>query len=601
MPLAIEDYALLGDCKTAALVGRDGSVDWLCWPRFDGAACFAALLGKPEHGRFLLAPADAGPPATRAYRDGSLVLDTHFERDSGRVTITDFMVPGSNHSTLIRLARCTEGEVAMQMRLRLRFDYGESVPWVTRLEGEHGGISLVSGSQRAVFRTSETLRGEDMATVSDFRLQQGQEAWFVLREGPSWEPPAPAVAPHEALRLTERFWSNWSSRCQIDGRWGRLVMRSLITLKALTFEATGGIVAAPTTSLPEQLGGVRNWDYRYCWLRDATLTLDTFMAAGYYEEASAWADWLHRAVAGSPGQVQIMYGITGDRRLDEWEVDWLPGYEGAAPVRIGNAASTQLQLDVFGEVMQSLHRARSAKLLSEDSWSLEVELLEHLERIWEKPDDGLWETRGGREHFTYSKVMAWVAFDRAIQDMEAHKLPGPVERWRGVRDRIHKQVCAKGFDTEKNSFTQVYGKPALDASLLLIPMNGFLPYSDPRVRGTIEAIERELLQGGFVLRYRTDEDGHTDDEAQKASDGLPPGEGAFLACSFWLVGAYVAQGRHDEARKLFERLAGLANDLGLLSEEYDTKARRLVGNFPQAFSHLALVEAALTLGSAAKA
>ena len=588
MSLPLEDYALIGDCKTAALVGRDGSIDWLCWPSFDSAACLAALLGTPEHGRFLLAPANPGPPATRAYRDDSLVLDTNFTTDTGRVTVTDFMVPGLSQSTLIRLARCTEGEVPMQMKLRVRFDYGESVPWVRRLEGEHGGISLTSGSHRAVFRTSEMLRGEDMMTVSDFTLKQGQEAWFVLREGPSWESPAPAVSPHEALRATNRYWSNWSSRCKLDGRWGSLVMRSLITLKALTFDATGGIVAAPTTSLPERLGGVRNWDYRYCWLRDATLTLDTFMAAGFQEEASAWADWLHRAVAGSPGQVQIMYGIAGDRRLDEWEVQWLPGYENSAPVRIGNAASTQLQLDVFGEVMQSLHRARAAKLLSEDSWALEVELLEHLEQLWEQPDDGLWESRGGRQHFTYSKVMAWVAFNRGIQDIEKYQLPGPADRWREIRDRIHAQVCEKGFDAGLNSFTQVYGKKALDASLLLIPTNGFLPYSDPRVQGTIAAIERDLLQDGFVLRYRTD-------DGKASTDGLPPGEGAFLACSFWLVGAYVAQGRKDDATKLFDRLAGLANDVGLLAEEYDTHARRQVGNFPQAFSHLALVEAALTL------
>jgi len=589
MSLPLEDYALLGDCTTAALVGRDGSVDWLCWPRFDSGACFAALLGGPEQGCWLLAPAADGPPAKRAYRDGSLVLDTVFERDGGTVQVTDFMVPGASHSSLVRLVTGLHGRVKMRMELRMRFDYGLSVPWVQRLEGEHGGVSLTSGPARVALRASETLRGEDMATRAEFETEPGKQAWFVLRYGPSHEPPAPALSPNAALQDTERYWKFWSERCKLAGPRSDLLKRSAIVLKALTFEATGGIVAAPTTSLPECIGGVRNWDYRYCWLRDATLTLDTLMAAGYDEEASAWAEWLHRSVAGSPDQMQIMYGITGERRLDEWEVKWLPGYEGSKPVHIGNAASEQLQLDVYGEVMDAMHRARGANLLTAAAWPLQCELLKHLEQIWELPDDGLWESRGGRQHYTFSKVMAWVAFDRAISDAERWKLAGPLDRWREIRDRIHAQVLKKGFDRKRNTFTQIYGKPALDASLLLIPFSGFLPHGDPRVLGTLAAIERELMQDGFVLRYRTENHGTGTD------DGLPGSEGAFLACSFWLVSAWAVQGRKKEAYDLFARLCACANDVGLLSEEYDTSAKRLVGNFPQAFSHLALVQAALTL------
>ena len=593
MPLPIEDYALLGDCRSAALVGRDGSVDWLCWPRFDSAACFAALLGTPEHGRWLLAPVEDGPPAKRSYRDGSLVLDTVFERDGGAVQVTDFMVPGHAHGSLVRLVQGLRGRVRMRTEIKMRFDYGLSVPWVRQLEGEHGGISLTAGPERAVLRASEQLHGEDMMTVSEFESEVGKQSWFVLRHGPSHEPPAPALAPNQALHVTELYWQYWSDRCKLTGPHAEWLKRSVIVLKALSYDPTGGIVAAATTSLPEQLGGVRNWDYRFCWLRDATLTLDTLMAAGYQEEASAWADWLHRSVAGSPDQVQIMYGIGGERRLDEWEVPWLPGYEGAQPVRIGNAASNQMQLDVYGEVMDSIHRARKANLLTQESWSLQREMLDHLEQIWEQPDDGLWETRGGRQHFTFSKVMAWVAFDRAISDAETYKLDGPLDHWREVREHIKAQVLEKGFDEKRNTFTQVYGKSALDASLLLMPFSGFLPHGDPRVLGTIAAIERELVQDGFVLRYRTDE--ADKDQGNATKDGLPPGEGAFLACSFWLVSALAVQGREADAQKLFGRLCGLANDLGLLSEEYDTNAQRLVGNFPQAFSHLALVQAALTL------
>jgi GH15 family glucan-1,4-alpha-glucosidase len=587
--LPIEDYALLGDCKTAALVGRDGSVDWLCWPRFDGPACFAALLGSPENGRWLLAPAQDGPPAKRSYRDGTLVLDTVFERDGDAVRVTDFMVPQSPNSSLVRLVEGLRGRVPMRMELRMRFDFGMSVPWVRRLEGEHGGISLTAGPERVALRASETLRGEDKATIAEFDAEPGRQSWFVLRHGPSYEQPAPALPPHDALRTTERYWRYWSDRCQLSGPRTDLLKRSLLVLKALSFEQTGGIVAAPTTSLPEQLGGVRNWDYRYCWLRDATLTLDTLMTAGYQEEASAWADWLHRSVAGSPDQVQIMYGIGGERRLDEWEVPWLAGYENSRPVRVGNAASTQLQLDVFGEVMDAMHRARKAELLTKDSWALQCNLLEHLEQIWEQPDDGLWESRGGRQHFTFSKVMAWVAFDRAIDDADRCKLPGPVDHWREVHARIRAEVLEKGYDKDRNTFTQVYGKKPLDASLLLIPFTGFLPHRDPRALGTVAAVERELLQDGFVLRYRTDDDGGG------SNDGLPGKEGAFLACSFWLAAAQAVQGRANDARALFDRLCGLANDVGLLAEEYDTAGKRLVGNFPQAFSHLALVQTALIL------
>jgi GH15 family glucan-1,4-alpha-glucosidase len=594
MPLAIEDYALLGDCTTAALVGRDGSIDWLCWPRFDSEACFAALLGTPEHGRWLLAPAESGPPAKRSYRDGSLVLDTVFERDGGTVRVTDFMVPERQHSTVVRLVEGLSGRVPMRMEVALRFGYGLSVPWVRRLEGEHGGISATAGPERVAFRASEELRGEDRMTVAEFVAEPGKQSWFVLRHGPSHEAPAPALSPHDALRETERFWHYWSERCKLKGPRADLLKRSVIVLKALSYALTGGIVAAATTSLPEQLGGTRNWDYRFCWLRDATLTLDTLMEAGYQEEASAWADWLHRSVAGSPDQVQIMYGLGGERRLAEWEVPWLPGYQGARPVRIGNAASDQLQLDVYGEVMDALHRARHANLLTSDAWSLQRALLNHLEQIWEQPDEGLWETRGGRQQFTFSKVMAWVAFDRAITDAETCGLDGPLDRWREVRARIKAQVLEKGFDAGRNTFTQVYGGTALDASLLLIPFSGFLPHGDPRVLGTIAAVERELVQDGFVLRYRTDE--AKDASGGKAKDGLPPGEGAFLACSFWLVSALAVQGRREEAQELFDRLCALSNDLGLLAEEYDTKAKRQVGNFPQAFSHLALVQAALTLG-----
>ena len=589
-PGPIEDYALIGDCATAALVGRDGSIDWLCWPRFDSAACFAALLGGKENGRFLIAPAAPGPPAARAYRDGSLVLETVFDSGDGQVAVIDFMVPASGNSCIVRIVEGRRGRVPMRLELALRFDYGMSVPWVTKRPGGNGMVA-VAGPEKVVLRTQVPLRGEDLETVADFTVAEGERLHFVLTHGASHLPDLVSLDADDALYATEQYWAAWSARCTYDGPWADAVKRSLLTLKCLTYAPTGGIVAAPTTSLPEALGGVRNWDYRYCWLRDATITLFAFMSAGYTEEAGAWADWLHRSIAGSPEQVQIMYGIAGERRLQEYEVPWLPGYEGAAPVRVGNAAATQLQLDVFGEVADALHQARAAKLLTTpQSWSLQASLLEHLENVWTEPDEGLWETRGGRRHFTFSKVMAWVAFDRGIRDAEAHGLPGPVDRWRAVRDRIHARVCTEGYDAEHNSFTQSFGAACLDASLLLIPFVGFLPHDDPRVQGTVRAVERDLLVDGFVLRYRT----------VGGADGLPDGEGAFLACSFWLAQAWHMQGRRDDARALFERLLSLRNDVGLLSEEYDPASQRFAGNFPQAFSHVAMVTAALRLAGVAQ-
>ena len=587
--LPIEDYALIGDCTTAALVGRNGSIDWLCWPRFDSGACFAALLGNERHGRFLLAPAKQDGQATRRYRDGSLVLETVFDTPDGQVAIIDFMVPESPNSCIVRIVEGRRGAVPMRMELSLRFDYGASVPWVTKRQGGNG-IVAVAGPEMVVLRTDAALRGEDMQTVADFTASEGASISFVLTHSASHLPMPLSIDAQDALYRTEQIWAAWSGRMSHDGPWAPAVKRSLLTLKCLTYAPTGGIVAAPTTSLPEALGGPRNWDYRFCWLRDATITLFAFMSTGYYDEASAWAEWLHRSIAGSPDQVQIMYGIAGERRLAETTVDFLPGYQGAAPVRLGNAAATQLQLDVFGEVMDALHQARGAKLLTNtETWSLQRALLNHLDAIWQQPDEGLWETRGGKRHFTFSKVMAWAAFDRGVRDAEAFGLDAPVEEWRRTRDAIHAAVCRDGYNEKLGSFVQSFGSEALDASLLLIPLVGFLPHDDARVRGTVAAVERDLLVDGFVLRYRT-EDG---------KDGLPAGEGAFLACSFWLASAMHLQGRAAEARALFERLLGLCNDVGLLSEEYDPKARRFTGNFPQAFSHVALINTALTLSGAA--
>ena len=587
-PLPIEDYAMIGDCTTAALVGRNGSIDWLCWPRFDSAACFAALLGTSDHGRFLLAPENEAR-STRRYLDDTLVLETTFASDAGTVVLTDFMVPGAPNSTLIRIVEGKAGQVPMRAELVLRFDYGSTVPWVTRLEGQEG-VRAISGPEMVTLRTNVPLRGEQMRSVARFTIGAGERYVFKLFHSPSHLRSPADLDSREAMTDTLRFWHNWASRTTQAGPWQKEVRRSLILLKGLIYAPTGGICAAATTSLPEQLGGVRNWDYRYCWLRDATLTLFAFMHAGHYDEAENWAEWLHRSVAGSPSQIQIMYGIAGERRLAEWEAGWLPGYQGAAPVRIGNAAADQLQLDVFGEVMDALHQARHGPIQPEhdrtgEGWELQKALLGHLEGIWRQPDEGLWETRGGRRHFTYSKIMAWVAFDRAIADVEAFGFDGPVNHWRALRSEIHDLVCKEGFDAKQNSFTQSFGDPALDASLLLIGFTGFLPHNDPRVVGTVKAIEAGLTQDGFVLRYRT----------ENGSDGLPPGEGAFLPCSFWLAMALHQQGRTDEARVLFERLLALCNDVGLLSEEYDPAARRLVGNTPQAFSHVALLAAAHVL------
>jgi GH15 family glucan-1,4-alpha-glucosidase len=585
-PPPIEDYALIGDCKSAALVAKDGSIDWLCWPRFDSAACFAALLGGPENGRYRIAPCAGDAVASRRYLHGTLILETVFETAEGSVALIDFMVPEAQNGTLVRIVEGRSGTVQMRLDLALRFDYGQSVPWVTKRRGGNG-IVAVSGPDMVVLRTDVSLLGEEMTTVAEFAVQESERARFVLTHCLSHLPVPFSLDSDDAFYKTDEYWQRWSARCTYKGEWAEQVSRSLLTLKCLTYNVTGGIVAAPTTSLPEELGGVRNWDYRFCWLRDASLTLFAFMRAGYYEEATAWAAWLQRSAAGSPDQVQIMYGIAGERRLEEWEVGWLAGYQGATPVRIGNAAAKQVQLDIYGEVCGALNQARKGKLLDGDvDWPLERAMLGHLETLWREPDSGLWETRGGEKHFTFGKVMAWVAFARAIEDAERERLDAPLERWRAIRDEIHATVCAEGFDKEMNSFVQSFGSKNLDATLLLIPVVGFLPGHDPRVEGTIAAIERDLMEDGFVLRYRTDEH----------DDGLPGREGAFIACSFWLASAMHLQGREDEARALFERLLGLCNDVGLLAEEYDPRAKRFTGNFPQAFSHVALITTALLLG-----
>ena len=579
----IEDYAMIGDCRTAALVCRDGSIDWFCCPRFDSEACFAALLGSREHGRWLIAPRGE-PRVTRRYRPNTLVLETHFETEEGAATLIDFMPPGGRHSTIVRLLVGTRGKVTMRTELILRFGYGAVVPWVTRLED--GSLRAIAGPDMVIMRTPVHLRGEDMTTVGEFTINKDDTIPFVLSYLPSHRPLHAPFDAATALHDTETFWQDWSAKCRPAGPWSEAVLRSMITLKALTYAPTGGMVAAPTTSLPEQLGGERNWDYRYCWLRDATLVLLGAMNAGYYEEAQAWRDWLLRAVAGSPGQLQIMYGIAGERRLTEWPAPWLPGYENSAPVRIGNAAHSQLQLDVFGEIMDVHHQARRSGLSTNESgWPVQLEFLEHLKKVWKEPDEGIWEVRGAPRHFTHSKVMAWVAYDRAIKSAETFGLEGPLDEWRKLRDEIYEEVCAKAFDDELGTFVQSYGSKQLDASLLLMPSVGFLPVSDPRVKGTVAAIERRLLRQGFVMRYNT----------EGPDDGLPPGEGAFLACSFWLVDVYMLQGRVADAEQMFRRLIALRNDVGLLSEEYDLRVKRLVGNFPQAFSHMALVNSAYNL------
>jgi GH15 family glucan-1,4-alpha-glucosidase len=583
MLLPIEDYALIGNCQTAALVGRDGSFDWLCFPRFDSGACFAALLGEPEHGRWLIAPVAEVRTIRRKYRPGTLILETDFETDEGVVRIIDFMSLSEERWDVLRIVEGLRGRVAMRMELIIRFDYGSIMPWVQR----PGDVLLATaGPDRLEFRSGVDVHGENMKTMAEFHVSKGERISFSLNYRASYKAAQPAIDPEQELVVTENEWRKWSERCTYQGRWREAVMRSLITLKALTYAPTGGIVAAPTTSLPEQHGGVRNWDYRYCWLRDATFTLNALLLAGYHEEAIAWREWLLRAIAGSPEDLQTLYSVTGERRLQEYEVGWLPGYGGAAPVRLGNAASKQFQIDVYGEVMDTLHLARTVGLEPESSaWRVQVALLQFLESNWQQQDNGIWEIRGSQRHYTHSKVMAWVAFDRAVKDIEAFGLEGPVERWRQVRDEIHAQVCSEGYDAQRNTFVQFYGAKHLDASLLLISHVGFLPPDDPRILGTIEAIERDLVVDGLVMRYQTDAE----------VDGLPSGEGAFLPCSFWLVGSLALIGRRKEAEALFERLLGLSNDVGLLAEEYDTRGRCMLGNFPQALTHTTLINTAYLL------
>ena len=583
MTLRIEDYALIGDCHTAALVGRDGSVDWLCWPRFDSAACFAALLGQVDNGRWLIAPKDSPLCTRRHYRPGTLILETEFQTESGRAAIVDFMTPGDG--ALIRIVKGLSGRVVFRIELVVRFNYGATVPWVNRLDD--GSINAIAGPERVVLRTPVALHGEDLRTIGEFSVEAEQSIPFILSHGSSFQSPPSAIDSFDALARAETFWRQWSDRCPDVGPWTEAVKRSLVTLKALTYAPTGGIVAAATTSLPEHLGGVRNWDYRYCWLRDATFTLKALMHLGYYEEAQAWRDWLVRAVAGSPDQVQIMYGVGGERWLPEQIVHWLPGYETSAPVRIGNDASRQLQLDVFGEIIDAMVEARKAGIAaSERGLAMRSVVLNYLATAWRQPDEGIWEVRGGRQHFVHSKVMAWVAFDRAANELETQGFNEQGQRWREIASEIHAEICERGFDRALDSFVQAYGSKRLDASLLLIPLVGFLPPEDPRVRGTLRAIEdRLLIDGEFVLRYET----------EHAGDGLPAGEGAFLVCSFWLVHNYVLQARNAEADALFARLLARCNDVGLLAEELDPLTGRMLGNFPQAYSHVGLINCALGL------
>ncbi len=584
MPLPIEDYALLGDLQTAALVGRDGSVDWLCLPRFDSGACFAGLLGDEQNGRWLLAPTDGGARATRRYLDDTLILETTWETETGTVRVLDFMPPRGETPDVVRIVEGVSGRVEMHTELVIRLDYGRVVPWVRRLDGDT--LLAIAGPDALCLRTPVDVGGEDMKTVGKFTVAEGRRVPFVLTWYPSFRDLPAEVDAEQALADTTKFWHEWIGRCEYEGEGHDSVHRSLIVLKALTYAPTGGIVAAPTTSLPEHIGGVRNWDYRFCWVRDATLTLLALLSAGYAEEADHWRTWLLRAAAGNPEDLQIMYGVAGEQRLVELELDWLPGYEESAPVRTGNLASEQMQLDVYGELMDAFYQARTRGLeASEHAWSLQRVLLRFLERRWRDPDNGIWEIRGEPQHFVHSKVMAWVAFDRAVRSIEEYGLKGDLEQWRAIRDEIHEEVCREGFDERLGSFTQYYGSGTLDASLLLIPLVGFLRCSDPRVRGTIEAVRRDLTWDGLVLRYRSEED----------VDGLPAGEGVFLPSSFWLVDCLELIGDHDAAHALFERLLGLRNDLGLIAEEYHPMERRLLGNFPQAFTHLELVNSAFNL------
>jgi GH15 family glucan-1,4-alpha-glucosidase len=587
MPSRIEDYAMIGDCHTAALVGKDGSIDWLCVPRFDSPACFAALLGEPRHGRWLLAPRGEVKAVRRQYRDDTLVLDTEFETAEGKVGVIDFMPARDRDPNLVRIVEGREGRVPMCMELILRFDYGSIVPWVHRTDC---GISAIAGPDTVDVLTPVPLRGEGFTTVAEFEVRARERVPFSMSYRPSHRQGTAVADSPAALQETEAWWREWTGRCTYTGPYRDAVIRSLMILKALTYEPTGGIVAAPTTSLPEWIGGVRNWDYRICWLRDATLTLLALLNCGYTDEAGAWRTWLIRAVAGDPESTQIMYGLGGERRLPEWEVPWLPGYEASKPVRVGNAAHAQLQLDVYGEVFDALFQARQAGLADLDqSWRVGRELLEWLAKNWDQPDDGIWEVRGPRQYFVHSKVMSWVAFDRAVKSLELKHRTGPLEEWRNFRDAIHRQVCEKGFDRSENTYAQAYGSKALDASLLIMPLVGFLPADDPRMTGTVAAIEKHLMRDGFVARYDTHE----------TKDGLPPGEGVFLPCTFWYADNLALQGREKEAAEIFDRLLQLRNDVGLLSEEYDPASRRLLGNFPQAFTHIGLINTALNLSQPA--
>lgn len=583
MPSLIEDYALIGDCETAALISRNGSIDWLCLPRFDSDACFASLLGNRDNGFWRIAP-HGRARTKRQYRKGTLILETEFVTSTGSVTLIDFMPLRKTNPVIVRIVRGHRGTVRMRMELAIRFDYGRTVPWVTRRND--GSLSAIAGPHQLIIHSSVPLRGMGLCTVSDFTVKAGGAVHFQIQHGSSYAAAPSAMDPKSALKKTEESWRKWISRCKYRGPWADALERSLITLKALTYEPTGGVLAAPTTSLPEQPGGSRNWDYRYCWLRDATFTLLALMNAGYQREAQRWRDWLARSVAGSGDQVQTLYGVAGEREVSEWEVPWLRGYRGASPVRVGNAASEQLQLDVFGELADVLHRSHGRMVRSpEANFALQQEMLGHLEKIWREPDHGIWEVRAKKQHFTHSKVMAWVAFDRAIKTAEQRRLKVPLQRWRSIRTRIHKEVCRYGFNRKLGSFVQAYGSKEVDANLLLIPLVGFLPAADPRIAGTVRQIEAKLLQKGFVIRYNT----------HRVDDGLPSGEGAFLPCTFWLADNYELLGRHSEAERLLERLLKLRNDVGLLSEEYHLQSRHLVGNFPQAFSHVAMVNTIINL------
>jgi GH15 family glucan-1,4-alpha-glucosidase len=583
----IEDYALIGDTQTAALVGRDTSIDWCCFPRFDSGACFAALLGAAGQGRWRFRPAGSVRSTRRRYRDDTLVLETELTTDEGVVRVVDCMPIRGAHPDIVRVVEGVSGDVRMEMELVVRFDYGVVIPWV---RSGDGWLSAVAGPDAVLLRTPVRTHGRDLTTIAEFTVGPGDAVPFVLTWHSSIEDPPPPVDALAAVADTAAWWREWMRSCQYDGPWADAVRRSVLTLKALTYEPTGGIVAAPTTSLPERIGGVRNWDYRYCWLRDATFTLDALMQTGFESEAKAWRDWLLRAVAGAPSQLQILYGVAGERRIVEQELPWLPGYEDSAPVRVGNAAAAQFQLDVFGELMDSMHQARMVGIEpDENSWELQLAVIDFVADHWREPDEGIWEVRGPRRHFTHSKVMAWVAVDRAVRAVERFGLPGDIDRWRMLRREIHHDVCTHGVDAKRKVFTQSYGAPALDASVLLIPLVGFLPPRDERVVATVEAVRDELGRDGLVRRYLSQEEGTHE------VDGLPGGEGTFLPCSFWLCDALALMGRVDEARKRFEKLLALSNDLGLLAEEYDPGTGRQVGNFPQAFSHVALVNTAHNL------